>query len=98
HCTVRHRGGMVVDLFHSFTQPLRMDRQELRLFFERGDVTLEEWVPVRLRIRAIADEKQTRELMELVPTPRLEVTSWYRGKERGARGRGQTLDVYQKVE
>src|SRR5688500_11444757 len=63
-CTVRHASGPLVNFHHSFTQPGRLDRQEFRLLFERGDIALEEWVPVRARLRAAVDEAQTRALLE----------------------------------
>jgi predicted dehydrogenase len=97
NCTVRYRDGAVVNFYHGFTQPSRMDRQEFRLLFERGDVRLEEWVPVRARIHALADEQQTRALMDLFPGARLDITRLYGGKERVSRGRHKDLDIYQIV-
>jgi predicted dehydrogenase len=97
-CTARYRDGVLVNMYHGFTQPGRMDRQEIRLLFERGDVTLEEWVPVRVKIHAVADEKSTRELMELFPGARLDVTKIYGGPERAARARHEALDLYQMIE
>jgi predicted dehydrogenase len=98
NCTVRYPGGGLVNFYHGFTQASRMDRQEFRLLFERGDVTLEEWVPVRARVRAIADEDQTRRLLELFPGARLDVSNTYGGKDRAASGRHKTLDILQKIE
>jgi len=98
NCTVRYRDGMLVNFYHGFTQPRRMDRQEFRLLFERGDVKLEEWVPVRARIHAVADEKGTRDLLSLFPGARLDVTQLYGGKERAAFGRHKPLDIYQTIE
>src|SRR4051812_21010785 len=72
NCTVRYGDGAVVNFYHGFTQPSRLDRQEFRLLFERGDVRLEEWVPIRARIHAVTDEQQTRALMELFPGARLD--------------------------
>jgi predicted dehydrogenase len=97
NCTVRYRDGTMVNFYHGFTQPNRMDRQEFRLLFERGDVRLEEWVPVRARIHAVADEQQTRALMDLFPGARLDIPRLYGGKERVSRGRHKELDVYQIV-
>jgi predicted dehydrogenase len=97
-CTVRYGDGGLVNFYHGFTQPARMDRQEFRLLFERGDVTLEEWVPVRAKIRAVVDEKTTREIMEIFPGSRLEVINAYGGKGRSAMGRHQPLDIYQQLE
>ena len=96
-CTVRYRDGMLVNYYHGFTQPARMDRQEFRLLFERGDVTLDEWVPIRARIRAVVDEAATRQLMQLFPQARLDVSANYAGPGRTAMGRHKSLDIYQKI-
>jgi hypothetical protein len=88
----------LVNFYHGFTQPSRFDRQELRLVFERGDVMLEEWVPVRARIRAVADEASTRALMGLFPGALLDVIHLYKGRERRAHGRHKGLDIYQMIE
>jgi predicted dehydrogenase len=97
-CAVRYRDGIVVNFYHGFHQASRMDRQELRLVFERGDVLLEEWIPTRFRIHALADEAQTRELCEIFPGARLDVTAVYGGQDRHCRGRQHDYDVYQMLE
>lgn len=97
-CTVRHASGPLVNFYHGFTQPSRLDRQEFRLLFEHGELTLEEWVPVRARIRAAVDEAQTRTLMELFPGSRLDVLKTFGGRDRTARGRFKELDIYQQIE
>jgi predicted dehydrogenase len=98
HATVRYGGVALVNFYHGFHQAGRMDRQELRLVFERGDVTLYDWVPTRVRIHAILDERQTRELCDLLPGARLDVTATYGGKERACRGRGKEIDAYQMID
>ncbi len=97
HATVRY-GDALVNFYHGFHQAGRMDRQELRLVFERGDVTLSDWVPTRARVRALADERQTRELCDLFPGGRLDVAATYGGADRACRGRGQSIDVYQLID
>jgi predicted dehydrogenase len=97
-CSVRYDQGAVVNFYHGFHQASRMDRQELRLVFERGDVLLEEWIPTRFRIHAIADEAQTRELCEIFPGARLDVSAVYGGQDRHCRGRQHEYDVYQMLE
>jgi predicted dehydrogenase len=97
-CTVRYGPSILVNFYHGFHQAGRMDRQELRLVFERGDVTLYDWVPTRVRIHAIADEAQTRTLCELFPRARLDVSSTYAPRDRACQGRHKTLDVYQMIE
>jgi predicted dehydrogenase len=98
HCTVRYGPAVMVNFYHGFYQAGRMDRQELRLVFERGDVTLYDWVPTRARIHAIADEAGTRALCDLFEGARLDVTTTYAPRERSCSGRHKTLDVYQMVE
>lgn len=97
-CTVRYESGPLVNFHHSFTQPARLDRQEFRLLFERGDLTLEEWVPVRAHVRAAVNEEQTRTLMEIFSGAQLDVLKVYAGRDRTARGRHKELDIYQQVE
>ena len=81
--TVRYRDGVLVNFYHGFHQPGRLDRQELRLLFERGDITLFDWIPSRFHIRGLVDEAQTRELCELFPGARLDVTVETRGQAHG---------------
>jgi predicted dehydrogenase len=97
-CTLRYGEGVLVNFYHGFHQTGRMDRQELRLVFECGDVTLYEWVPTRVRVHAIADEAQTRSLCEIFPGARLDSTIVYGPKDRSCEGRHKSLDVYQMLE
>jgi predicted dehydrogenase len=97
HATVRY-GSALVNFYHGFHQAGRMDRQELRLVFERGDVTLFDWVPTRARIRALVDERQTRELCDLFPGARLDVVASYAAADRACRGRGKAIDAYQLID
>jgi predicted dehydrogenase len=98
HCTVRYGANVLVNFYHGFHQPGRMDRQQLRLLFERGDVTLSGWVPTHARVHALADEAQTRRLCQLLPGARLDVTAVYPPPERTCWGRHQRLDAYQMIE
>jgi predicted dehydrogenase len=98
HSTVRYGDAALVNFYHGFHQAGRMDRQELRLVFERGDATLHDWVPTRVRIHAMLDERQTRDLCDLFPGARLDVTASYGGKDRACRARGKAIDAYQIVE
>jgi hypothetical protein len=75
-----------------------MDRQELRLVFERGDVSLYDWIPTRYRIHALVDEAQARALCDLFPDSLLDVTALYGGKDRVCSGRHRDLNVYEMIE
>ncbi len=61
--TVLYKSGPV-NFYHGFDQPKNLDRQEMRLLFERGDITLFEWIPVKMRTHGLPDggaEPVTRE-------------------------------------
>jgi predicted dehydrogenase len=74
--------GGIVNSYHGFDQPKKMDRQELRLLFERGEVTLQEWVPVRMNVKGLITNKEELILLELFPGAIIEEIEKYQGKER----------------
>ena len=97
-CTARYSNDVFINFYHGFHQTGRMDRQETRLVFERGDITLFGWIPTLVKVHAIADEAQTRALCEIFPGARLDSTMTYAPKDRACEGRHKTLDVYQMLE
>jgi len=56
-----------VTFYHGFDQPKILDRQEMRLQFERGDISLLEWVPVKLRLRGLLKKEQLEKLKKMMP-------------------------------
>ncbi|MDT5067894.1 MAG: hypothetical protein QOK02_4049 [Mycobacterium sp.] len=97
-CTVRYPGGAHFNFYHGFHQPARLDRQELRLVFERGDLVLHGWVPTTVRIHAVTNESQTRELSDLFPRARIDVLTTYRPRDREFHSHGRQHDAYQQFE
>jgi predicted dehydrogenase len=95
YCTARY-GDVPVTFYHGFTQAGRMDRQELRLLFERGDVTLREWIPTQAVVRTALDEASTRALAAIFPGARIDVESLYAPSERAVRARHKTYETYQR--
>jgi hypothetical protein len=78
--------GGLVNLYHGFDQPKRMDRQELRLLFEKGEVTLHEWVPVRAEIKALVTNEEEQKLKELFPLCFVEEIEKYEGERKICHG------------
>jgi predicted dehydrogenase len=97
-CVARYAGGVDFNFYHGFHQPARLDRQELRLVFERGDVTLRGWVPTTAHVHGIANESQMRALGEIFPAARVDVVSTYSGRDRQCIGHGRQHDVYQQFD
>ena len=96
YCTARY-GDVPVTFYHGFTQAGRMDRQELRLLFERGDVTLREWIPTQAVVRTALDEAATRALASIFPGARIDVESLYAPSERALHARHKTYEAYQRI-
>jgi len=96
YCTARY-GEVPVTFYHGFTQAGRMDRQELRLLFERGDVTLREWIPTQAVVRTALDEGATRALASIFPGARIDVESLYGPSERVLSARHKTYEAYQRI-
>jgi predicted dehydrogenase len=96
YCTARY-GDVPVTFYHGFTQANRMDRQELRLLFERGDVTLREWIPTQAVVRTALDEAATRALASIFPCARIDVENLYPPSERTLHARHKTYEAYQRI-
>lgn len=72
--TVQYANSLV-NFYHAFNQPKALDRQELRLQFERGEITLHEWVPTRLRMTGLCSEDELHTLEGIFPDARVEILS-----------------------
>jgi predicted dehydrogenase len=89
--------GGLVNMYHGFDQPSRMDRQELRILFEKGELTLYEWVPVRMVLNAIVSNEEKDQLLNQFPGAELEVMEVYDGEEKECRGNFKDLIVDEKI-
>ena len=56
-----------VTFYHGFDQPNVLDRQEMKLQFERGDITLYGWIPVRLKLNGLLDLDVIADLGAMIP-------------------------------
>jgi predicted dehydrogenase len=56
----------LVNFYHGFNQLNILDRQEMRLQFEQGDIILYGWIPVKLQLTGLLDEKKQIELKEMM--------------------------------
>ena len=65
-------GHSPVNFYHGFNQPKLLDRQELRLKFERGDITLYEWIPVRIRMHGLWKEEHITKIRQHFPDADIE--------------------------
>jgi len=55
-----------VNYYHGFNQPDMLDRQEFRLQFEKGEITLFKWVPTRFKLNAIVTQNEYSKLINIL--------------------------------
>ncbi|HUZ61516.1 MAG TPA: Gfo/Idh/MocA family oxidoreductase [Hanamia sp.] len=65
HATVIYKDG-IVNFYHGFDQPKILDRQEMRLLFERGEITLYGWIPVKMKLHGLLNLKHIQFLQRLL--------------------------------
>ncbi len=97
-CTIRYEGGVLVHHYHGFDQPLRLDRSDHRILFERGDVRVVGWVPMALHVHGLVNDGGRERLVEMCPQAKLTVLDTYHGPSRHCRGRGNEYQVAARIE
>lgn len=90
--------GVLFHFEHGFHQPSRMDRQEMRLVFERGELRLFDWVPTHGELRALLDDAGAATLADLLPSASSRAVDRYEGDARHVRGRFRGFDASGLVE
>jgi len=93
NCTTSY-GNVLVNFYHGFHQAARMDRQEMRLLFERGTVRLFEWVPTQIEIDCIASEETVDTLKTLLQCiEKADAVEMYSGSDRDVTSRHKSYKV-----
>jgi len=83
--TVLYEDGFV-NFYHGFDQPKILDRQEMKLQFEHGEITLHEWVPVKMRIEGLVKEVELERLFEIsnqLNISKRDIKNWPGSSTRG---------------
>ncbi len=91
--TVRYKDSVLVNFYHGFTQAERMDRQEMRIVFERGTLRLFEWVPTRIEIDALCDGSTVEALQHVLPEPQCRRVAKYDGSEKQVTSRHKQYEI-----
>jgi predicted dehydrogenase len=95
-CEVIYPSNAPVHFFHAFNQPKVLDRQQLRIQFERGDITLHEWVPNRLVLHAVCTRAEVDRLETLFPAASVTVLSEWDTVQH-AQGRFKAIKYDRKI-
>ncbi len=94
--TVMYPEG-TVHFYHGFDQPDMLDRQELRLQFERGEITLYGWIPVEIKLHAVVKDEQLKYLQELFPGAEVSEHALSTLVKHSIKGRGRDIEFDKEV-
>ncbi len=88
--TVLYKDGMV-NFYHGFDQPAILDRQEMRLQFERGEITLYGWIPIKMRLHGLLQKGQLNRVQEI--TGKASVTHHHKPGEKDQKVKGRFREL-----
>lgn len=87
----------VVNFYHGFDQPKILDRQEMRLQFERGEITLYEWIPVKMKLHALIKDADFQVIKDLLPNSKIVYNGEGQTKKNVVKGRFVEINFDQEV-
>jgi predicted dehydrogenase len=97
-CALRHQNGVLGHHYHGFDQPVRLDRADHRIVFERGELAVFGWIPMELRLRGIVNDEQEQRLRQICRECETVVVQRYENSEQYCRGRGNDYRVTVRIE
>ncbi len=95
-CTVRHACGALVQHYHGFDQPARLDRCRHRILMETGDLSIEGWIPLQVELNGLVDQGGY-ERLERMAHSRVETVEDFGRDGILIRGRGKSRRVHRRV-
>ncbi len=94
--TVLYKDG-IVNFYHGFDQPKILDSQEMRLEFELGEVTLYEWVPVKMKLHGLIKDEQLEYLKEIIGECKVLFHGDAQTKNKKVKGRFNQIDFDKEI-
>ncbi|HEX4852468.1 MAG TPA: Gfo/Idh/MocA family oxidoreductase, partial [Puia sp.] len=84
-----------VSFYHGFDQPNMLDRQEMRLQFERGEVSLYGWIPVKCKIYGLLREDEVKAITSMLNNFSVIFETERKGSTKSVKGRFKDV-VYEE--
>ena len=86
-----------VNFYHGFDQPKILDRQEMRLEFERGEITLYEWVPVKMKLHGLVTTDQLAYLRKIIGDGNIVFNDDVHTKSKKVKGRFTAINFDNEI-
>ncbi len=94
--SVLYKDG-VVNFYHGFDQPKILDRQEMRLLFERGDITLYEWIPVKMKLHGLFKNGDVKRLKDITGGCKIVYNGNAQTKNKNVTGRFTEINFDEEI-
>lgn len=82
----------VVTFYHAFDQPAILEKRELRLQFEKGEITLYEWIPVKMTLTCLMQNAQLEKLKNAIGD--LSIVYHNNSSSSGQKVKGRFNDIF----
>ncbi|MHC4294282.1 MAG: Gfo/Idh/MocA family protein, partial [Planctomycetota bacterium] len=96
-CEIRHASGAIASHYHGFDQVIAMDRTDHRLVCEMGDIRVNGWIPLTVRVDAAVDDEGAIRLAKSLGECDVKVIERFEDKRALTVGRGKKRTVTQRI-
>ena len=77
----------IVNFYHGFDQPQILDRQEMRLQFAYGEITLSEWIPVKMKLHGLLQKNSLERLEDIMESNSIIARNDFLAEDQKPKGR-----------
>src|SRR6478609_9176015 len=96
-CSVRYGESTLGSFYHGFHQLRSRDRQQWRILFELGTLTMTEWVPSSFELDVSMTTEALEALLEIIPGAEAHILEKYSTRDHSSRHRRRTVDVRARI-
>jgi len=94
---LKSNSDVLVHHYHGFDQPAVLDRQIHRIIFEQGEIVIEGWIPVSLKIDALVSNSQAEKLKQIFPDSDINFLNNSKMKNHIYKARGKTIKASKRI-
>ena len=91
------KSGVLVHHYHGFDQPAVLDRQIHRIICEQGEIIIEGWIPVSLKIDALVSNPQADKLHQIFPDSDISFMNNGKMTNQIYKARGRTIKASKRI-
>jgi predicted dehydrogenase len=95
--SIANRQSSIVNHYHGFDQPRMLDRTDHRLVCELGDLRVEGWIPLTVRVDGVVDDAGAERLAACFPGAEVETLETHSGDSGKLSSRGRERNLTKRI-